>query len=167
VGVYRGEGAHAPWANHLPSRTGHLWERGTVGLEDVASMSTERPSFTALDHATVPQTTPRHERQRLIAKGQMLAEHCLDNGENACVIGFVEHCLGQSPPHLDVIVELWHRLRREQDQFRDKQEQPRGALLQALLQEIASHLRNATPPVHAEKADPPHPPADADDIAPH
>jgi hypothetical protein len=97
----------------------------------------------------------------------MLAEHCLDNGENACVIGFVEHCLGQSPPHLDVIVELWHHLRREQDQLRDEQEQPRGALLQALLQEIASRLRHAVVLVHAEEAGPPHPPADADDIAPH
>jgi hypothetical protein len=130
-------------------------------------MSTKRPSFTASDHATVPQTTPRQERQRLVAKGQMLAEHCLDNGENACVIGFVEHCLGQSPPRFDVIVELWHRLRREQDQLRDKQEQPRGALLQALLQEITLRLRNATPLVHTEKAGPPHPPADADDIALH
>jgi hypothetical protein len=130
-------------------------------------MSTKRSSYTALDHATVPQTTPQQERQRLVAKGQMLAEHCLDNGENACVIGFVEHCLGQSPPHLDVIMELWHLLRREQDLQRDTQEQPRGILLQALLHEIASRLRHAVVLVHAEEADPPLPPADADDIALH
>jgi hypothetical protein len=100
----------------------------------------------------------------------MLAEHCLDSGENACVIGFVEHCLGQSPPHLDVIVELWHHLRREQDQLRGTQEQPRGALLQALLQEIISRLRNATALAPAGKAvptQPPQPPAGADDIALH
>jgi hypothetical protein len=130
-------------------------------------MSTKRPSSALPDHTAVPQTTPRQERQRLVAKGQMLAEHCLDSGENACVIGFIEYCLGQSPPHLDVIVDLWHHLRREQDQLRGGQEQPRWALLQGLLQEIALRLRNATALVQAEKAVPPRPPAGADDIALH
>lgn len=130
-------------------------------------MPTKRPSLALLGDTTVPQTTPRRERQRLVAKGQMLAEYCLDSGENACVIGFVEHCLGQSPPHLDVIVELRHYLSREQDQLRGTQEQPRGALLQALLQEITSRLRNATALAPAGKAVPTQPPAGADDIALH
>ena len=128
-------------------------------------MSTKTPSVTLPTHTTVPQTTPRQERRRLVAKGQVLAEHCLDSGEHACVIGFVEHCLGLSPPRLDVIVELWHHLCREQDQLRARQEQPRGALLQALLQEIASRLRNTTALVPAERAGVRRPPADAEDIA--
>jgi hypothetical protein len=130
-------------------------------------MSTKKPSLALPDGTTVPQTTPRQERQRLVAKGQMLAEHCLDSGENACVIGFVDYCLGQSPPHLDVIMELWHHLSREQDQPGGTQEQPRGALLQGLLREIASRLRHATALVRAGKAVPPRPPAGADDIAPY
>jgi hypothetical protein len=128
-------------------------------------MPTKRPSLALPDDTTVPQITPQQERQRLVAKGQMLAEHCLDSGENACVIGFVEHCLGQSPPHLDVIVELWHHLSREQDQLRGQQEQPRRALLQGLLQEIASRLKHAVAILPAGKAVPPRPPAGADGVA--
>ena len=130
-------------------------------------MSTERPSLELPDDTTVPQTTSRQERQRLVAKGQMLAEHCLDSGENACVIGFVEYCLGQSPPHLDVIMELWHHLRREQDRLRGNQEPPRGALLEALLQDITSRLSTIMAIVHAGKAVPPRFPASVDDIARH
>jgi hypothetical protein len=51
--------------------------------------------FDLPEGAAIPQTTPLSERRRLVAKGRLLAEHCLDGGGTACVLGFVEHCLGQ------------------------------------------------------------------------
>jgi hypothetical protein len=98
------------------------------------------------DDYEVPQTTPRAERQRLVSKGKFLAEHCLDDGHRDCVLGFVEHCLGQSPPQLDVVVDLWRDLRQEHEQLLGTTEvvdEPRAVLLQALLQDVTSRLMNA------------------------
>jgi hypothetical protein len=115
-------------------------------------MSTESQPFAFLDTAAIPQTTPRPERRRLAAKGQMLAEHCLDGGGTACVIGFVGHCLGKSPPQLDVVVDLWLHLCREQDQLSRSQEQPRYALLHELLQEVTSRLKNVMASVNGSES---------------
>ena len=96
--------------------------------------------------AAIPQTTPLSERRRLVAKGQLLAEHCLDGGGTACVLGFVEHCLGKSPPQLDVVVDLWRELRQDYEQL-DKSEEAAGdqrrALLHELLQGLTSRLHSA------------------------
>jgi hypothetical protein len=96
--------------------------------------------------AAIPQTTPVSERRRLAAKGQLLTEHCLDGGGTACVLGFVEHCLGQSPPQLDVVVDLWRHLLRDYEQL-DKSEDAAGdqrrALLHELLQGLTSRLHSA------------------------
>jgi hypothetical protein len=62
-------------------------------------------------------STPQAERQRLVAKGKFLAEHCLAEGHTDCVLGFVDHCLGQSPPQLDVVVDLWNDLRQSYEQL--------------------------------------------------
>jgi hypothetical protein len=96
--------------------------------------------------AAILQTTPMSERRRLVAKGRLLAEHCLDGGGTICVLGFVEHCLGKSPPQLDVVVELWQELRRDYEQ-RDKSADAAGdqrrALLHELLQGLTSRLHSA------------------------
>jgi hypothetical protein len=96
--------------------------------------------------AAIPQTTPMSERRRLAAKGRLLAEHCLDGGGTACVLGFVEHCLGKSPPQLDVVVDLWRELRRDYEQFdkaEDAADDQRHALLHELLQGLTSRLHSA------------------------
>jgi hypothetical protein len=96
--------------------------------------------------AAIPQTTAGSERRRLVAKGQLLAEHCLDGGGTACVLGFVEHCLGKSPPQLDVVVDLWRELRRDYEQFdnfEDAADDQRRALLHELLQGLTSRLLSA------------------------
>ena len=95
------------------------------------------------DGGEIPQTTPRPERQRLAAKGRLLAEHCLDGGGTACVLGFVEYCLGKSPPRLDVVVDLWQYLCREQDRLSRSQDQLRYAMLRELLQDVTSRLKSA------------------------
>jgi hypothetical protein len=89
--------------------------------------------------AAIPQTTPMSERRRLVAKGQVLTEHCLDGGGTACVLGFVEHCLGKSPPQLDVVVDLWRELRRDYEQ-RDRSEDAAGDQRRALLHELLQGL---------------------------
>ena len=96
--------------------------------------------------AAMPQTTPLSERRRLMAKGRLLAEHCLDGGGTACVLGFVEHCIGKSPPQLDVVVDLWRELRRDYEQFdnsEDAADDKRRALLHELLQGLTSRLHSA------------------------
>jgi hypothetical protein len=93
-----------------------------------------------------PQTTPQAERQRLVAKGKFLAEHCLSDGHTDCVLGFVEHCLGKSPPRLDVIVELWRDLRQDYERRLGTAEigdEQRAELLQQLLQDMTSQLKEA------------------------
>jgi hypothetical protein len=95
------------------------------------------------DGFEVPQTTPQAERQRLVAKGKFLAEHCLDDGQTDCVLGFVEHCMGKSPPQLDVVIDLWRDL--QQDYVKRHAaavvaDEQRLALLHALLQDITSRL---------------------------
>jgi hypothetical protein len=114
-------------------------------------MSTTESSFAFPDAAAIPQTTPRPERQRLVAKGQMLAEHCLDGGGTACVIGFVEYCLGKSPPHLDVIADLWMHLCREQDQLTRTQDPQRYTLLQGLLADVTARLQTTLTSVNERK----------------
>ncbi len=109
-------------------------------------MSADGQPAVFLESREIPQTTPRPERQRLAAKGQMLAEHCLEGGGTACVIGFVEHCLGKSPPQLDVILDLWRELHQEYArrlgaaQVEDAQ---RLVLLQELLHGVTSGLNDA------------------------
>jgi hypothetical protein len=114
-------------------------------------MSTTGPSFAFPDERAIPQTTPRPVRQRLVAKGQMLAEHCLDGDGTACVIGFVEYCLGKSPPHLDVIADLWKHLYREQDQLTRSPDPQRYALLQGLLEDVTARLQTALPSGNEQK----------------
>jgi hypothetical protein len=96
--------------------------------------------------AAIPQTTPMSERRRLVAKGQLLAEHCLDGGGTACVLGFVDHCLGKSPPQLDVVMDLWRELLRDYEQLdksEDAADEQRHALLHELLQGLTSRLHSA------------------------
>jgi hypothetical protein len=98
------------------------------------------------DGVEIPQTTPRVERQRLVAKGKFLAEHCLSDGHTDCVLGFVEHCLGKSPPQLDVVVDLWSDLRQDYEQLLGAtavEAEQRAVLLQELLQDVTSRLKDA------------------------
>jgi hypothetical protein len=100
----------------------------------------------ALDDFEVPRTTPQAERQRLLSKGQLLAEHCLDDGHADCVLGFVEHCLGKSPAQLDVVMDLRGDLRREYARLRAHaaaEDARRLALLDELLQDMTSRLMHA------------------------
>lgn len=92
-----------------------------------------------------PESTPDPERRRLVAKGQRLAEHCLDEGSPSCIVGFIEHCLGQSPPQLDVIVDLWHALRRDYDRIGagDVELEHRALLLKNILQHMTPLLQQA------------------------
>jgi hypothetical protein len=76
-------------------------------------MDGDAADFERIEGLTPPYITPPAERRRLVAKGQRLAAHCLESGSTACVLGFVEHCLGRSPPQLDVVVALWRALRRD------------------------------------------------------
>jgi hypothetical protein len=101
------------------------------------------------DGYEVPNTTLRAERQRLVSKGQFLAEHCLDDGHMDCVLGFVDHCLGKSPPQLDVVADLWAKLRQEHEQLSagtNAADEPRAVLLRELLEEVASRLTHALTP---------------------
>jgi hypothetical protein len=91
----------------------------------------------------VLQTTPPAERRRLVAKGNFLAEHCLADGHTDCVLGFVDHCLGKSPPQLDVVADLWKDLRRAYAQWLHDAsccDERHGVLLRELLTEVASRL---------------------------
>jgi hypothetical protein len=99
-----------------------------------------------LDGVAIPQTTPQVERRRLVAKGKFLAEHCLDDGHTDCVLGFVDYCLGKSPPQLDVIVDLWRDLHWDYEQLLGAavvKDEQRAALLQELLRDVASRLKDA------------------------
>jgi len=62
------------------------------------------------------------------------------------VLGFVEHCIGKSPPQLDVVVDLWRELRRDYEQLdnsEDAADDKRRALLHELLQGLTSRLHSA------------------------
>jgi hypothetical protein len=98
------------------------------------------------DGFEVPQTTPQPERLRLVSKGKFLTAHCLDDGHTDCVLGFVEHCLGKSPPQLDVVMDVWRALRQEYEQLlgtTDGAQASRAGLLQELLQDVMSRLAKA------------------------
>jgi hypothetical protein len=102
------------------------------------------------DGVEIPQTTPQVERQRLVAKGKFLAAHCLDDGHTDCVLGFVDSCLGKSPPQLDVVVDLWRDLRQHSEQLLEGaavEDEQRAVLLQELLQDVTSRLMKALPPL--------------------
>jgi hypothetical protein len=108
---------------------------------DFSSSPFDLPEVTA-----IPQITPLSERRRLVAKGRLLAEHCLDGGGTTCVLGFVEHCIGKSPPQLDVVVDLWRELRRNYEQFdnsEDATDDQRRALLHELLHGLTLRLHSA------------------------
>ena len=51
-------------------------------------------------------TTSAIERARLLEKGKKLHECCLAKGDQACVLGFVEHALKQTPEQADVVHDL-------------------------------------------------------------
>ncbi len=51
-------------------------------------------------------TTPEKERTQLLDKGKKLYERCLAKGDQACVLGFVEHALKQIPEQADVVHDL-------------------------------------------------------------
>lgn len=51
-------------------------------------------------------TTQEKERAQLMEKGKKLYERCLAKGDQACVLGFVEHALKQTPEQADVVHDL-------------------------------------------------------------
>lgn len=74
------------------------------------------------------------------------SEHCLDAGGTAGLIGFIEHCLGQSPPQFDVVMDLWRELRHDYDQLSASEgvePAPRRVLLEDILRHLMSHLKQA------------------------
>jgi hypothetical protein len=102
------------------------------------------------DGFEVPLTTPRPERLQLVSKGKFLMAHCLDDGHTDCVLGFVEHCLGKSPPQFDVVLEVWRALRQEYEQLlgaSDGAQASRAVLLQELCQDVTSRLAKALTPL--------------------
>lgn len=105
----------------------------------------DEPTLELPGGVEIPQITPRAERQRLVAKGKFLAEHCLVAGHTDCVLGFIEHCLGKSPPQLDVVMELWNALRQENVQLCgavEMEDEQRLALLRELIQDVTSLLQD-------------------------
>src|SRR5262249_44173123 len=69
------------------------------------------------------------ERARLLEKGRKLYDRCLTKGDQACVLGFVEHALKQIPEQSDVVHDLLAFLAEQMIEMnKAKQEEVRGFL---------------------------------------
>jgi len=74
-------------------------------------------------------TTPEKERTQLLEKGKKLYERCLTKGDQACVLGFVEHALKQTPEQTDVVHDLLAFLAEQMIEMnKAKQTEVRGFL---------------------------------------
>lgn len=74
-------------------------------------------------------TTPEKERAQLMEKWKKLYERCLAKGDQACVLGFVEHALKQTPEQADVVHDLLAFLAEQMIEMnKAKQAEVRGFL---------------------------------------
>ena len=83
----------------------------------------------------LPPLSPA-EHARLLAKGRVLLEHCLEEVSTVCMTGFFEHELRKGPAARSLVLELlgWiqeERLRLAPEE--DEEARPRVALLDHLL----------------------------------
>lgn len=91
--------------------------------------------------------TPEKERAQLMEEGKKLYERCLDKGDQACVLGFVEHALKQTPEQADVVHDLLAFLAEQMIEMSEARQAEVRGFLDWLEREVGANvddLKNKT-----------------------